>query len=355
MTVFQEKPVIPTDVLYFALHYSDMKRVEFLAIGDPVVDDFIKLQDARVTCNVDDENCTISMRWGDKIPFESVVSVAGVGNAANAAVSARRLGLSSALLGIIGGDRLGKDVLEAYKKEGLDRSYIEVQKKHPTNHHYVLSFESERTILVKHEAYTYKFPKNIPVPKTLYLSSLAESVGENYYNDIADFLEKNPKVLLAFQPGTFQMKQGIEKLSRIYKRTDIFFCNREEAGRILNMGIENVADLMKGLAALGPKKVVMTDGTKGAYAYDGQSMFTIPMYPDQAPPFERTGAGDAFASTVTAALTLGKPFPEALIWGPVNSMMVVQKIGAQAGLLSRKELERYLSSAPPAYRIETLS
>ncbi len=332
-----------------------MKKVDFLAIGDPVVDDFIKLKDAKVTCDIDEENCTISMRWGDKIPFESVVSVAGVGNAANAAVSASRLGLCSALLGIIGGDQLGKDILNVYKKEKLDRSYIEVQKNHITNHHYVLSFESERTILVKHEEYAYKFPKKMPVPKTIYLSSLAESVGDDYYTDIADFLEKNPQVLLAFQPGTFQMKQGIEKLSRIYKRTDIFFCNREEAGRILNMGIENVADLMKGLAALGPKKVVMTDGTKGAYAYDGSAMFTVPMYPDQGPPFERTGAGDAFASTVTAAITLGKSFPEALLWGPVNAMMVVQKIGAQAGLLPRKELEKYLTEAPAEYRTSGLS
>jgi ribokinase len=331
-----------------------MKKVQFLAIGDPVVDDFIVLKEARVTCDVDDANCTISMRWGDKIPFESVTTVAGVGNSANAAVSARRLGLTSALLGIVGGDALGKDVLQVYKKEGLDRSYIEVQKKHITNHHYVLSYESERTILVKHEAYSYRFPKNIPPPKTLYLSSLADSVGKEYYDALADFLAKHPEVFLAFQPGTFQMKQGVEFLKRIYARSDIFFCNKEEAARILKKEAP-VEELMRELMALGPKKVVVTDGTNGAYAYDGTRAWKVPMYPDPRKPFERTGAGDAFASTVVSALTLGKSFEEALLWGPINSMSVVQEVGAQKGLLPRAEIERFLKNAPASYSTEPLA
>lgn len=330
-----------------------MKPVQFLAIGDPVVDDFIKLKDATVHCDIDSANCTISMRWGDKIPFDSVVSVAGVGNSANAAVAARRLGLSSALLGIVGGDRLGKEILEVYRKEKLDRSYIEVQKRMPTNHHYVLSYESERTILVKHEEYRYRFPKRLPPPKVLYLSSLAETVGKDYYDALADFLDAHPDVFLAFQPGTFQMKQGTEFLSRIYKRADLFFCNKEEAARILKQE-GSVEERMRGLARLGPKKVVMTDGTNGAYAFDGASMWKVPMYPDPRAPKERTGAGDAFASTVTAALALGQPFEKALLWGPVNSMSVVQEIGAQKGLLSRRALEGYLAAAPSSYAVAAL-
>ncbi len=330
-----------------------MKRVDFLAIGDPVVDEFITLKEASVHCEIDDANCTISMRWGDKIPFEKAELVAGVGNSANAAVAAARLGLSSALLGIVGNDAYGKEILAVYKKEGLERSYIEVQKGIPTNHHYVLSYESERTILVKHEEYRYVFPKKLPAPKVLYLSSLADSVGKDYYDAMADFLEAHPEVFLAFQPGTFQMKQGIEFFSRIYKRADIFFCNKEEAARILKKEGE-VTELMRELMQLGPKKVVVTDGTNGAYAFDGTKAWKVPMYPDPRAPFERTGAGDAFASTVTAALALGVPFEKALLWGPINSMSVVQKVGAQRGLLARKALEGYLHAAPPSYDVAPL-
>lgn len=124
-----------------------MKPIDFLAIGDTVVDDFIRLTDARVHCRLDDSACEISMRWGDKIPFESSTHIAGVGNSANAAVSAARLGLSSSLITHTGKDRYGDEIVEALEKEGLDTNYVVSQEGKATNYHYVLWFENERTIL----------------------------------------------------------------------------------------------------------------------------------------------------------------------------------------------------------------
>jgi sugar/nucleoside kinase (ribokinase family) len=111
-----------------------------------------------------------------------------------------------------------------------------------------------------------------------------------------------------------------------------------------------VKDLLTKLHTLGPKIVVVTDGPKGAYASDGSQSWFMPPYPDPKPPYERTGAGDAFSSTVTVALALGKALPEALTWGPINSMSVVQKVGAQEGLLDRASLEKYLANAPVDYQ-----
>ncbi len=96
---------------------------------------------------------------------------------------------------------------------------------------------------------------------------------------------------------------------------------------------------------------VITDGPEGAYVVDNEDQaWHMPMYPDPAPPVDRTGAGDSFSSTFTAAIALGKTPAEALSWGPINSMSVVQHIGAQKGLLKREELERHLSKAPPEYQ-----
>jgi ribokinase len=331
-----------------------MKSVEFLGIGDPVVDEFIKLKNASVHCAIDSEDCTISMRWKDKIPFESSTIIYGVGNSANATVSAARLGLKAGLMGIVGNDAYGHAIKEVFTKEGLDLDYLETRDGMSTNHHYVLWFGSERTILVKHEEYRYIFPKDLPPPKTLYLSSLAETVPHEYYEAIADFADANPEMLLAFQPGTFQMNLGTEKLSRIYKRSNIFFCNKEEAARILGRSDLDMRGRLETIFALGPKIVIITDDRQGAYAYDGEHAYHIPIYPDPRPPFERTGAGDAFSSTVTAALTLGKPLQEALLWGPVNAMAKVQDIGGQRALLSQESLLKHLKDAPGDYRIETL-
>lgn len=327
--------------------------MDFLAIGDTVVDDFIKLKDATVHCDIDNEHCTISMRWGDKIPFESSTVLYGVGNAANAAVAARRLGLSSALLSAVGDDDRGSKIIETLKAEGLDTSLIAKQKNIPTNYHYVLWYESERTILIKHGDFDYAIPSPPPTPKTVYLSSLSEHCLP-LHDEIATWLEKNPRIMLAFQPGTFQIKAGLKRLERLYKRTDVFFANKEEYQRILGSAEEDVKKLLSMLHEHGPKTCILTDGPHGAYGLSPEGAWRVPMYPDPKAPLERTGAGDAFASTVVIALALKLPLSEALRWGPVNSMSVVQYVGAQRGLLSKKALEDYLAIAPPEYKVTPL-
>ena len=145
------------------------------------------------------------------------------------------------------------------------------------------------------------------------------------------------------------MKFGKDALAGIYKRTDVFFCNKEESQKILKTDEDDIKKLLKAMSALGPKIVAITDGVKGAYSYDGKEILFMREYPDPKPPFERTGAGDAFSSTFAVALALGKSVREAIMWAPINSMSVVQQIGARAGLLTRKELEEYLAKAPADY------
>lgn len=326
-------------------------QLDFLAVGDIVTEPFIKLKEAEVHCDKGEGSCTICMRFGDKIPYESATLAPAVGNASNAAVSAARLGLSSALRAYVGDDAHGAECLEVLSKEGVSTDYMVVEAGKKTNYHYVLWYGNERTILVKHEEFSYAVPELTEPPKWLYLSSLAAN-SLPYHLAIAGLLERFPQTKLAFQPGTFQMKLGAEALAPLYKRSDLFVCNKEEAARIL--GLEHVPaieTLLEGIRALGPSLVLITDGTQGAYAFDGAYRLRIPLYPDARRPYERTGAGDAFASTITAALALGEPLERALLWGPINSMSVVQDVGAQKGLLTRAALEAYLAKAPPSYRV----
>lgn len=332
-----------------------MGSPDFLAVGDIVTEPFIRLKDARVTCDINDESCTISMRWGDKIPYESAEVCRAVGNSPNAAVAAARLGLRTAIVTDIGSDDIGKGDVDQLKKERISTKYVRKHRGMPSNYHYVLSYESERTILVRHEEYPYRWPAPSPAPRYLYLSSLAAN-SLAYHKEIEAWLGKNPEVFLTLQPGTFQMKLGVSELKGLYERANLLVINKEEAARILGLpeSGNEIKDLLAKTIAFGPKAVIITDGRAGAYAYDGTEMLHIPMYPDHREPKERTGAGDAFASTVTAALALGKPWKEALLWAPINSMAVVQEIGAQKGLLTRKELEAFLAKAPADYAVTAL-
>ena len=318
---------------------------DFVAIGDTVTDAFIELEDAEVEGN--DGLTKICMRFGDKIPYRDVHIVPGVGNSPNAAVSASRLGLKSALVTNVGKDYFGEECLNALKAEGLGTEFVKINDGKKTNYHYVLLFKGERTILIKHEEYDYDLP-DIGKPKWIYLSSLGAN-SLPFHSVIEKYLDDNPEIKLAFQPGTYQMKFGKDALRGIYERASLFFCNKEEAQRILGIKEGDIRKLLAAIFALGPKIPVITDGRNGAFVYDGKEFWQMPIYPDPKAPLDRTGAGDSFSSTFTSALALGMSIPEALRWGPINSMSVVQKIGARAGLLTRAELEENLAKAPEGY------
>ncbi len=328
------------------------KQYDFLGIGDTVVDAFIRLEQAEVRCNEDKEKCYLCLNFADKIPYEDVYIMPAVGNSANAAVAAARLGLNSALFTNLGGDDNGRDCLKILKAENVDTDFVVINKNQKTNYHYVLWAQDDRTILVKHEKYAYSMI-DINNPRWVYLSSLGENSLE-FHRELLVYLNERPDIKLAFQPGTFQMKFGKESLKGIYERSNVFFCNREEAQKILGNEEHDIKKLLKMTAALGPKITVITDGVKGAYSYDGQEMLFMRPYPDPKPPLERTGAGDAFSSTFTAALALGMSVRDALKWAPINPMSVVQEIGARAGLLTRPELEGYLKKAPADYEPKVL-
>ncbi len=311
------------------------EQYDFVAIGDIVIDAFIELDKnaADVSTDMDTGRQTLHMPIGNKLPYHDVVVINAVGNSPNAAVSAHRLGLKTALVASLGQDRNGKDCLEALRTEGVHTDFVKILEGKKTNYHYVLRYGPERTILIKHEKFPYTLPDFGVPPKCIYFSSIGEH-GVPFHHELAAYIKSNPQTKLVFQPGTFQIKLGVEELKDLYAVTEIFFCNKEEAQEILGTDEQHMPTLIAGLAALGPKLPVITDGPHGAYVTDenGQS-WHMPMYPDPSDPIDRTGAGDSFASTFTAAILLGKTPAEALSWGPVNSMSVVQYIGAQAGLL----------------------
>lgn len=327
-----------------------MSNLDVLAVGDVVVDNFIKLIDNTAHTYKNEDGQWLSMPYGTKMPFDHSEVINGVGNAANASVSFARLGLNSGLVSNVGEDQYGRDIIASLKHNGVDTRFVHVNTGKKSNYHYVLWYKEERTILINHIKYDYDWPHiyNKDLPKWIYFSSVSAN-SLPYHDEIADWLEEEKEVKFAFQPGTFQMAEGAQRLKRLYKRCSILVLNRQEAVLVGGGDEDNVHDLFDKLHVLGPKTVIITDGPKGAYASGPEGRFFMPVYPDPAPPVERTGAGDAFASTVVGALMKGMDLKEALMWGPINSMNVVQHVGAQNGLLTEAQLRHLLKNAPDWY------
>lgn len=327
-------------------------KYDFVAIGDITTDAFIKLKDAEEL--MDHGVRELCVRFGDKVPYEEVIEVRAVGNAANAAVAAARIGLSSAFVTWIGDDDNGQKCLETVRAQGVADEYVTTQNGKKTNYHYVLMYGPERTILIKHESYDYHLPQFTEPPRYIYFSSISESAKE-FHHELARYIAAHPETKLVFQPGTFQIKLGKDELKDVYAVTEIFFCNKEEAQEILGTKEDDVLKLMQGIRSLGPKIVAVTDGPKGSNILDDNGAWHLPMYPDPAPPVSRTGAGDATASTTTSYIALGYPVEEALMRGLINAASVVQGVGAQTKLLKKDDIEAWYANRPADFKAEKLA
>lgn len=329
-------------------------RQEIVTIGDCTIDTFIRLHEATVECDLNHRNCMLCMSFADKIEYEDLKVVPAVGNSANIAVGAARQGQRARFMSAVGADEFGKQILRTLKSEKVDGKLVKVNRNLPTNNHFVLNFKGERTILVKHQPYEYFGINKIGKPKWIFFSSVGEHML-GFHKTLASYVKKNPQIKMGFNPGTFQIKFGRRKIAGIYRQTYVLFVNREEAQRVLEVKNPDIKYLMPRLHKLGPKIVCITDGPQGAYASDGKDIYYMPIYPDPAPPLERTGAGDSFSSGFMAALMDGEDFIGALTRAPINSMNVVQHVGAQEGLLTKKEIMALLKKAPKNYKPKLVS
>lgn len=330
------------------------QKLDVLSIGDVVTDAFIKLLDDRAVTYENEQGKWLAMPYGTKIPFHHAEVIEAVGNASNAAVCFAKLGLKSGLVSNVGSDQHGRDIITSLNDKHVDARFVHINPNKSSNYHYVLWYKEERTILIKHEEYKYQWPRfrEADEPKWVYFSSISKDAIDSYHDHVMDWLDENPEIKLAFQPGTFQMEAGKEKMRRLYGRAEVLVLNREEAVYVSGGEYDDIHGLFDKFHEMGTKIVVITDGPAGAYVSDGESRLKMPLYPDPAPPVERTGAGDAFASTFVAAIMKGNTIEGALQWAPINSMNVVQHVGAQAGLLTDSELSELLKVAPDWYKPE---
>jgi len=311
------------------------KSFDVIAIGDTTQDIFLQMSDASLQCDLDGNNCKICFDFADKIAVEKKTDVPAVGNAANHAIGVARLGLRAALYAIVGEDTQGQRTKQVLEENKVDTEYLQFDKKHGTNLSIVINFRSERTIFVYHEPRDYQLPLFKPAA-WVYLTSASGDGVEGLHEHTLAYLQKNPSVRLAFNPGTHQMRLGKEKLKPLLARCDILFLNREECQRVLEITTADIKELAWGFHTLGVKTMVITDGPKGAYASDGKTVWFLDIF--EGPVVERTGTGDAFGSGFLSAVIKGKDIPEAMLWGNANSTSVVQHIGAREGLLTQESL-----------------
>ena len=310
-----------------------------LTIGDTSQNIFLRMDPENAHLHsLRHEAQEVCFTFADKIPVQSLRYAVG-GNAANAAVSLARLGFTTGIYTHLGGDDQGAQILRDFSAEQIASDYVVIDRKTMTNSGVIINLNGERTILVYHEPRHYVLPKLEPAD-WLYLTSMGEG-SQSLFPAVIHYAQEHA-VNLCYQPGTFQLKLGAEQSQELLAACKMLALNKEEAERYLGIEPTEVPELLDRLQAYGPEIVLITDGSHGAYATNGQEYLHLDIITD-IPRIETTGAGDAFASAFMAALACGKPLAEALRWGQIQSSSVIQQVGPQAGLLSQHELAQLLA------------
>ena len=314
---------------------------DLLTIGDATIDVFLTPTDSDLFCNMNDKTCEVCFTYGAKIPVKNMEFSIG-GNAANNAIGVKRLGLKTAIVLSLGDDSVGKMILDRLTSEGVSTKYVNEQTGAHSNYSTIISYGGERTIFTYHAPRVYELPQNLIQTPWLYLTSMGEGYRP-FYDQVIKWLSDKTK--LAFNPGSWQLKNGLESIHDIVARTFVLFVNREEAQILTNsketQGKEK--ELLKALFDLGVKIPVVTDGNNGAFAFDGEKYLKVGVLPIDA--YERTGAGDAFGSGFLASYIKDNDLNKALLSGTVNSASVIGYTGSQRGLLRETEISQWLERA----------
>jgi len=301
------------------------------------------------------------------------------GGAVNAAVAMARLGHDVSTLVKLGKDQRAETVLARLLEEGVSTRWALRDGRAPTGAAVLVSshdrnaaiftFRGANTLLEEADLRDDAFAVDI-----VYVSSLSNESADTFPSIVKR--AKAHGALVAVNPRMRQLSSRGAAFQESLSRVDILAINRSEAdvlvpglvarfgegGRMLPLdagekpprlvarglaggGHEmSLAAFLAALTQLGPRFVVITDGSHGAFLATRSAIHYCPA--PAARVVGTAGAGDAFNATFAAAIALGKPPDEALRAGAVNAASVVEHIDTQTGLLSLEQIERRLPSAP---------
>src|ERR1035437_9465104 len=322
--------------------------LDILCVGDSKIDIFLKIPDDNPHFGLDKEKNKLFLSYGEKIYIDRYVVGIG-GNATNTAVGIAKLGLNVGLCAEIGKDEFSKKILEELTKENINTDFLSQTDKE-TSISIGLNYKSDRTLFTEHVQRDHSFNFENLQTKFIYLTSLG-NIWETTYEKVLEF-KKTHDVKLAFNPGTIQLEKKGKVFMDILEQTDYLFVNRQEAEEILygkELDLESekenqIKKILFGLKSLGVKNVIITDGENGSFVQDENNQFYKLAIMDTKV-VEKTGAGDAYTAGFLAAVLNARTTSEAMLWGTLNAASVIQKIGAEEGLLDKLSLEDELESA----------
>ncbi|MDO7905595.1 ribokinase [Paenibacillus sp. JX-17] len=268
---------------------------------------------------------------GETVLGESFKTVPG-GKGANQAVAAARLGAEVTMIGRVGDDHFGEQIITNFKQNGVSVSHVEPVTGMESGTAHIVLAEGDNSIVVVKAANDEVTPAYIDraaqVIQTADIVMIQQEIPEETVVHVSELCAQyNVKLLLNPAPARPIPAQVIENAAYITP-------NEHEASIIFE-GLSPQEALRQY-----PNKLFVTEGSNGVRYYNGEQEIVVPTYKVEA--VDTTGAGDTFNAAFAVALAEGKTLQDSVRFANRAASISVTKFGAQGGMPSRQEVEAQL-------------
>ena len=267
------------------------------------------------------------------------------GKGANQAVAAARLGAEVTMLGRVGEDAFGTELVKNLRDNGVETSRVETVPDAPTGSAFItVTPDGENAIVVSPGANRRFGPGEVEAAagdlkevRVLVAQLEVEVEAVETAARLVDD-EAGGRVLLNLAPPR-------EVPETLLNRCDPLVVNEHEAAFLIGKQEQDPEETARKLLSLGPSSVVVTLGGAGAVLAAGDSTehFSAP----EVEAVDTTGAGDAFVGALAMRLAEGASLKEAVPYAVLAGAVAVTREGAQGSLPIPEDVEK-LSGAEPA-------
>lgn len=277
---------------------------------------------------------------GETIKAEKISYLIG-GKGANQAVAASRLGVDTTLLGCVGSDAFGEEIIKHLKNEGLNMEYVKVDESAFTGQATILKTPEDNSIVVIPGAndfcnrdFIIQYEDVIKEADILITQLEIPLDTVNYALEIAK--KYGTKTILNPAPAIKLSKETL-------KNVDILTPNETEFELISGGTFENSDDLEKAMITWQKENdatLIVTRGSFGSSFVKEEEVITIRTIKVEV--VDTTGAGDTFNGALASSLVKGYNMEDSVRIAGIAASLSVTKFGAQGGMPTEEELKKFI-------------
>ena len=264
------------------------------------------------------------------------------GKGANQAVAVARMGARTLMVGRVGSDAFGRELVIALEAEGIDADGVSTDEEAPSGVALIEVDDAGQNRIIQ-----------IWGANAALGEREVEAALEALPTVQAVLLQLEAPVEVSFQVARAARQQGRlvildpapagELPQELYALVDILTPNETEATALTSIPVTDVPSAREAALRLlerGLSSVIVKLGAQGAYYAWPDGELIVPPFVVEA--VDTVGAGDAFNGALAVALVEGEGMERALEWAAAAGAVAVARRGAQAAMPRRGEVEQLL-------------